>query len=104
MKLRHKTAYSGDLFEGDEGVFAAGCPTMRVIDKHGEVRTFQWEVLEPVSVEEEWETVSEDDVFSFIGGRLNFFMSRQRKWVTYPHPDLRFHEINGVTVLQRRKQ
>jgi hypothetical protein len=99
MKLRHKE--TGEEFHAQhEKQWDDGSFQIPVWDRHGEYRLFKREVLEPVPVQEEWETVNGNQ--SYISYGVIHVIIRGKS-VGYPHPDLRFAEIDGVTVLQRRK-
>jgi hypothetical protein len=96
MKLRHKE--TGEEF--NERDWTRNDPEVEVWDAHGELRLFKREVLEPVPVKEEWENVPDKHIHIYASILHAVTRSGMK---AYPHPDLRFHEINGVTVLQRRK-
>lgn len=99
MKLRHKT--TGDEFELD-AIASSRDSIMRVWDNNGFMNYVKREFLEPVPVTEEWETVLRyDDIGLTRLGQL--IVKVGYAWRSYPDEYLRFHEVNGVTVVQRRK-
>jgi hypothetical protein len=99
MKLRHKV--TGEEFESDD-LSRVGDHVVFVWDKLGFRHAVKREVLEFVPVVEEWVNIENSDHVLVSNGVLCIFL--RSSWVSYPHPDLRFTEINGVMVLQRRKQ
>lgn len=100
MELRH--TQTGDAFEHYDG-WDERREFIDVIDSQGELRMFRREVLEPIPVQEEWEAVREHaDIALTHLGQLNVWL-RRGAWKSYPDKNIRFHVVDGVTVLQRRK-
>ena len=97
VRVRHRV--TGEEFEKLYDIGAE----ISVRDKYGERRLFHKDVLEEITPVEERELVNSAQIYIDVYGVLRVYFPKVKEHFPYPHHDLRFIDLDGRTVLQRRK-